>query len=239
MKIPTLILSALVATTFMHPARAGQPASSQFLPAKQGVTFVGSSLAGAALGGPLGLAAGALIGAWYGNQLEEAEAYDRANQQLTETRSQLAQSKSQQLVLREELLIAQDESLHYAQLVLDQLELEMMFRTDQSELTGAGQKRLQSLATFLVDNPQISIRLDGYADPRGSTNYNEELALARVSHVARMLQQQGVDTSRIATYSHGSQQSTASSGDYDAYALERVVKINLQQEPNSAFAMTP
>jgi outer membrane protein OmpA-like peptidoglycan-associated protein len=236
MKIPTLILSALVATSFMHPVRADQTQPSKFLPAKQGATFVGSSLAGAALGGPLGLAAGALIGAWYGNQLEEADAYDQTSQQLTQTRSQLAESKSQQLVLREELRIVEDENLHYAQLVLDQLELEMMFRTDQAELTGAGQRRLQGLASFLVDNPQIAIRLDGYTDPRGANDYNQALSLARVSHVARMLQELGVDTSRIATYSHGAQQSTAPNGDYDAYALERVVKINLQQDSNRGLA---
>ncbi len=230
MTISRIIAAGLMAASLAHPVRAGEVEPDKLLPAKQAGTFIGSSLAGAALGGPLGLAAGAMLGAWYGERLADADALENTEQQLASAHDALSESREQQLVLKEELRIARDTNEQYARLVLDQLELEMMFRTDASQLTDTGDRRLRALAAFLVQNPQISIRLDGYADPRGAAAYNADLSLQRVSHVARVLQEEGVPLSRIATYSHGASQSTASAGDYDAYALERVVKINLQQD---------
>ena len=120
--------------------------------------------------------------------------------------------------------------------MLDQLQLEMLFRTGATELTNTGQMRLAALADFLVDNPQIAIRLDGYADPRGDDSYNAQLSLGRVSHVARLLEQHGVDSARIQRFSHGASESVAAEGDYDAYALERAVKIELTQPGTEGIA---
>ena len=94
-----------------------------------------------------------------------------------------------------------------------------------------------ALAEFLASNPQIAVRLDGYADPRGGEAYNRQLSLGRLNYVARMLAAHGVDPQRIERFNHGSSRSVANEGDYDAYALERAVKINLSR-PGAAGVAT-
>jgi outer membrane protein OmpA-like peptidoglycan-associated protein len=113
----------------------------------------------------------------------------------------------------------------------------MLFKTNATVLTTTGQRRLARLAEFLVANPQIAIRLDGYADPRGDDSYNKQLSLGRVRHVAQALEDFGVDVARIESFHHGDSQSAAPQGDYDAYALERAVKINLSQQGSTGYAV--
>jgi outer membrane protein OmpA-like peptidoglycan-associated protein len=161
--------------------------------------------------------------------MEQAAEAESAKLELADTRRALASSEQALARTEADLEEARASSEHYAQLVLDQLQLEMLFKTGEAELTNTGQLRLAALAEFLVDNPQIAIRLDGFADPRGDAAYNQQLSQGRVSHVARLLEQAGVDRARIASFSHGATRSTASQGDLDAYAMERAVKIQLTQ----------
>jgi outer membrane protein OmpA-like peptidoglycan-associated protein len=229
MKAQTIVVAGLLAAATVPPAHA-----DDLLPTRQGVTFLGSTAAGVALAGPVGLLAGALVGAWFSDKLETAADAEAGREALAVARTGLEQAEGRMLqtsreiaALQVQLREAQEASNQYAQLMLEQLELEMLFRTNQPELTEAGQRRLQTLATFLGNNPHINVRLDGYADPRGESSYNMQLSLARASHIARALQELGVDPARIQTFGHGDSQSSAGEGDYDAYALERVVKIKL------------
>lgn len=215
MKVSSLALSGLLALATIHPAHA-----DDWLETKKGAAFVGATAAGVALGGPLGLLGGGLVAAWMHGTMDQAADAETAKRELADSEQALAEAE-------EQLAIARETSEHYAQLVLDQLQLEMLFKTGEAELTNTGQLRLAALADFLVANPEVAIRLDGYADPRGGETYNQQLSLGRVNHVAYLLEQRGVDPARIASFSHGASQSTAASGDLDAYALERAVKIEL------------
>jgi outer membrane protein OmpA-like peptidoglycan-associated protein len=222
MKVSSLALSGLLALATIHPAHA-----DDLLEAKKGAAFVGATTVGVALGGPLGLLAGGLVTAWMHETMDEAAEAESAKTELARTRTELTASGQALAQAEEELEIARESSEHYAQLVLDQLQLEMLFKTGETELTNTGQLRLAALAEFLVANPEIAIRLDGFADPRGGAIYNQQLSLGRVNHVAHLLEQSGVDSRRIASFSHGASLSTANSGDLDGYALERAVKIEL------------
>ncbi|MEP5764354.1 MAG: OmpA family protein [Halieaceae bacterium] len=232
--ISRIALSGLLALVTIHPAHA----DDRWLPAKKGMTFLGVTAAGVALGGPVGLVGGALVATWMDGTIDTAAQAEDSLDQLTLARADLEQSQSRLAQASADLEEVRSANLQYAQLVLDQLELEMLFKTNATELTPTGQQRLARLAEFLAANPAIAIRLDGYADPRGEETYNEQLSLGRVSHVARTLAEYGVDAQRIESFSHGASQSSAGQGDYDAYALERAVKINLSQPPVRGLAST-
>ncbi len=230
MKISTIAMAGLLAAATVHPAHA----DDDWLTTQQGATFLGATAVGVALGGPVGMLGGALLGAWYNDRLEDAAALPAAHHELADTRSELDTVRASLASSEEQLAQVREANLEYAQLVLDQLQLEMLFKTGATELTPAGHMRLATLAAFLVENPGIAIRLDGYADPRGDANYNQQLSLGRVSHVEQALQDYGVDAARIASFSHGDSESEAAEGDYDAYALERAVKIQLSQRESMA-----
>jgi outer membrane protein OmpA-like peptidoglycan-associated protein len=232
-KLTTIALSGLMALATIHPAHA-----DDWLPAKKGVSMIGATAAGVALGGPFGMIAGALAGVWMMETQDAAADADTSRDQLALKKMELRESHTEIVQLEGALDDARETSAQYAQLVLDQLQLEMLFKTNATELTPAGHMRLATLAAFLVANPQIDIRLDGYADPRGGHSYNQQLSLGRVNHVASALAQLGVNDQRIQGFSHGASESSAPNGDYDGYALERSVKINLSQPGATGIAQT-
>lgn len=226
MKLLSMGLAALIATAGVSPAQA-----DELVHVTQGATFLGATAAGIALGGPVGMVLGALGGVWYAERLEDAS-------QLAGTRQELQASEVQLANLQQELVETRATNEQYATLVMEQLQLEMLFKTGASELTDSGKRRLQSVAVFLVDNPLINIQLDGYADPRGGHEYNLALSEQRVTHVLQLLSAAGVEKTRIRTESHGAGDTRAAEGDYDAYALERVVKIQLRPDTAGGLART-
>ncbi len=232
MKFASLALSGLLALAAIPNAQA----DDWKMPAKKTATVIGATAAGVALAGPAGLIGGGLLAAWMHNTMDEAESAQTAREELAMTQQELAASEAALAATSADLEEAEAASAQYAQLVLDQLQLEMLFKTNAAELTNTGQLRLAALADFLVDNPQIAVRLDGYADPRGSDSHNQQLSVGRVNHVARLLEERGVNPERIERFSHGASRSIATEGDYDAYALERAVKIELSQPTAKGIA---
>jgi len=231
MKVSTIALSGLLAVATLPPAHA-----DELLQAKKGAVFAGAAAAGVVLGGPVGLLGGGLLAAWMHGTMDAAAEADTVKAELASVSQSLDATEARRAELAADLESAREANIQYAQLVLDQLQLEMLFKTGATELTNTGQMRLAALATFLAENPQIAVRLDGYADPRGAEVYNEQLSMGRVNYVARVLADHGVDPARIESFSHGAAQSRAPEGDYDAYALERAVKINLSQSTQAGIA---
>jgi len=216
---------------------------------KEGNIGVGSGIAvGALAGGPLGAVIGAGLGAWIGEKFHDGRALpgveeerdiarsdlERTRLELGSTRTSLAHSQGRVSDLEQSLVTRDTElaSLTDARAAeLGQgLELDVMFRTGQSELPAELDRRLNELATVLASNPQLRVHLDGHADPRGDDDYNRSLSDARIQAVKNALVAGGVDASRIDATAHGESDSLAKDGDLDAYALERRVRIRLGLE---------
>lgn len=191
---------------------------------QKGGIATGSMVTGALAGGPIGAVIGLFAGQWLGEKVEDGE---RNRIALTEVEAELVQNHQRLDNLRVQLAEAERENARYAQAVFDQLQLELNFRTGVAELPEPSQKRLDYLAQFMINNPSIQLRLDGYADPRGDETYNQALSSKRVYWVAQQLIVRGVDKNRMQSFAHGERFSSANLGDIDGYALERVVKIEL------------
>lgn len=74
---------------------------------------------------------------------------------------------------------------------------EVYFETDKYELDPAAEEELQKLVKYLFDNPMMNIRLYGFADPRGGSDYNQILSARRVEAVKKFLMRKGVPEGRI------------------------------------------
>ncbi len=227
------LAAALIASFALSTAiNAGEltATASGLTEAKQGGIFFSSAVVGGIAGGPLGFIAGAAAGIWLGEEVKKAEQVDDYTRDIAHASDQLSEQQSRLESMQERLTIAEASSANYAQMALEQLELAMLFKTNQTELSAAGKQRMLQLGDFLRANPDIHVRLDGYADPRGDAEYDMLLSSQRVSAVAEQLQSLGLDSQRLSIYSHGAEQSAANKGDYDAYAMERLVRIQLSRE---------
>lgn len=140
---------------------------------------------------------------------------------------ELAHLQSQLLQADEELARSDARLTELSQIALDTLEFQVLFHTGADQLTDYAQARVAAVANFLNKHPRLSIRLSGYADPRGTDEYNNVLADQRALAVERALLDLGIDAARIERRSFGADRSTATRGDYEAYTLERRVDIEV------------
>ena len=240
MKISTLRVTALalvIGGGALSPAYAGAAADPPGAGSKQSDLGAVTGLAvGAVAAGPVGAVVGAAAGALLGDR------YHRQAQSSAALTADLERSESQ----RAELLhnVAQlDGSLsearaHDTELATqlshtDQLGLDVSFRTDDDSVAAQALSPLLKIGALAASMPQAQVCVAGYADPRGSAAYNDELSLRRATNVAAVLMSAGVPRERIAIEAHGKSAALDADGDLDTYALERRVTIRLQL-PGSA-----
>ena len=240
MKTSTLRATALALALgggALLPAYADEAADPPGAGSKQSDLGAVTGLAvGAVAAGPVGAVVGAAAGALLGDR------YHRQAQSAAALAADLERSESQ----RAELLhnVAQlDGSLsearaHDAELATqlshtDQLGLDVSFRTDDDSVAAQALSPLLKIGALAASMPQAQVCVAGYADPRGSIAYNDELSLRRATNVAAVLMSAGVPRERIVIEAHGKSAVLDADGDLDTYALERRVTVRLQL-PGSA-----
>lgn len=187
---------------------------------KQEAVVLTSAFVGAAAGGPVGFILGALGGGYVANEIEKSDLVEQTELELAETQMQLAQLQTQ-------LSLADAKVGELSQLALDKLEFQVMFHTGADQLTDRGIARVQALAQFLQKHPGLSVRLTGHADPRGTDEYNNVLSDQRALTVQSALEQAGIDIYRIERRAFGADKSQALKGDYEGYAMDRRVDIEI------------
>ena len=207
---------ALAATGATQAANAAEGKTQR----KQEAVVLTSAIVGAFAGGPVGFALGALGGGYMAGEIEKADQAKSTELELAETHMQLAE-------LRTQLVKADTKVGELSQLALDKLEFQVMFHTGADQLTERGEARIKALAQFLKQHPGLSVRLSGHADPRGTDEYNNVLSDQRALSVQSTLEQEGIENYRIERRAFGADKSQALSGDYEAYAMERRVDIEI------------
>jgi outer membrane protein OmpA-like peptidoglycan-associated protein len=197
----------------------------------QTVGFATGVTVGALTGGPVGLMVGAVAGVLLGDryyrhqQAEAALAADFAHSETQRTRlsarvAELDGSLEQARVHGAQLTATLQQT--------DQVGLDVSFRTDDDGVTVQAMSPLLKLGALVASVPRAKLRIAGFADPRGSVAYNEQLSLRRARRVAEVLSAAGVPEERILVEAHGKVEAAAADGDLDAYALERRVTVRVE-----------
>ncbi len=220
MKKALLASAIIAASTTQLPST--QAAS---LETKQAGVATAGVITGALVGGPVGMLA-AFVGSIY--VAEQMENNEEAKQ--LEKQYQLSQTQLHEVT--RQLHAAHTTINDFENITLDQLELQVMFKTGDDTLTPQNQQALDTLAKFLVDNDELSIQLDGYADPRGTDEYNNVLSQYRAHSVKEALVAAGVSAERINITAHGAAPITTGK-DAETYALERRVDIQIINQKQS------
>jgi outer membrane protein OmpA-like peptidoglycan-associated protein len=118
--------------------------------------------------------------------------------------------------------------------VIDGLQGDVLFRTGSAEIDEETARDIGVIAGVLTKSPALTVRLDGYADPRGSDELNMKLSQARADAVRDLLLAAGVPEQALEVNAYGKSQSTAQ--DVDGYAFERRVRLTLQAAPPAPLA---
>ena len=95
------------------------------------------------------------------------------------------------------------------------------FDFDHSDLRPDAQANLDAKIPILMANSNVTIRISGHADERGSSEYNLALGQRRAAAAKRYLVQRGVAASRIETTSFGEERPLCTSADESCYAQNR------------------
>lgn len=237
--------------TLSATALAGEPKPR---PPQEPVGFVSGAVIGAFAAGPIGAVVGAGLGAWIGNRVHRASDAKRAEVQVALLESDKTQwqteksallSEKNQLADTNQSLSAKLDALSQkvetaqtadadASKTLDGLQGDVLFRTGSAEITADIAHQIQVLAQAVAKSPELKIRVDGYADPRGTIDANMKLSQDRANAVRDLLLASGVNEEVLEVNAYGKSQSTAE--DNDGYALERRVRLTLQMESGAAVA---
>jgi outer membrane protein OmpA-like peptidoglycan-associated protein len=242
----TMGLMGLSASAFAAEAPRAHP--------QEPVGFVTGAVIGAFAGGPLGAVVGAGLGTWLGNRVHRAGDASNAEAQvavLSTDKSQLQTEKAMLLTEKTQLLESnqsltaklgdlsnQVEAVQTAKAdaseVLDGLQGDVLFRTGSADITPEIAHQVQVLAQAVAKSPALKIRVDGYADPRGTIDENLKLSQERANAVRDLLLAAGLGEEVMEVNAYGKSQSVAA--DSDGYALERRVRLTLQIESAGTVA---
>jgi peptidoglycan-associated lipoprotein len=95
------------------------------------------------------------------------------------------------------------------------------FELDSYAISTDAYPRLDAQAQWLARYPQITVRIEGNADERGTREYNLALGARRAESVRNYLVQRGVSAGRIDTISFGKERPIAQGSSEDSWARNR------------------
>lgn len=95
------------------------------------------------------------------------------------------------------------------------------FDLDSITVRPEAQPRLDAQAAWLARYPQVTIRIEGNADERGTREYNLALGARRAESVRNYLIQRGVPAGRIDTISFGKERPIAEGSNEGSWAQNR------------------
>jgi Outer membrane protein and related peptidoglycan-associated (lipo)proteins len=214
MKTAFIFSTLLVATVASANSHARTPNQQAAL---EGTTFAGLTIAGTVAAGPIGFLVGALGGAFLADQSRQANNAEIALQEADQKQEQLQHALQQK----------EADVNRLEDLATQRMTFQVLFASGADTLNELDKQRIKALADHLHANPELVVKLDGHADPRGTDEYNNVLSQERAKAVKDALEELGIAAERISYTGHGNRYSSAPKGDEEAYQQERRVDITI------------
>lgn len=233
-KIIAIVAAGLIANAGW--ADDNQDGSTRKTNKEEGIGLGAGAAIGAIAGGPVGFVIGAALGGWTGDRFHREKTAKLEAQARSEEAETLASSLQTTLDGRENenrqlRIVMLDQEEAYRQALERALDVEIYFHTGESTLDAAVQDRIKQLGEIIRDFEQVAVVVEGFTDPRGDEDYNEQLSAERAAAVRDTLIASGVSSDRIVATAMGEKSSRASEDDLDAMALERKVNLTIVSSP--------
>jgi outer membrane protein OmpA-like peptidoglycan-associated protein len=156
----------------------------------------------------------------------------QADAQAAQANAQAAQAQVAQSEAERQRLAAQLEEMQAKQtsrgivLTLD----DVLFDTGRAELKPGANRSIEQIASFLGENPERRVQIEGFTDSQGTDDYNLELSQSRADAVAMAIIQRGVAAERVRALGFGEQFPVASNTNAGSRQLNRRVEIIVSNE---------
>ena len=108
---------------------------------------------------------------------------------------------------------------------ISSLESVIYFEYDSAIVSSDYDELLLGVSTYLINNPQVKIVLEGHTDERGTREYNLALGEERANSVLKQLNILGVSRQQMSSLSFGEENPSALGIENDILALNRRVEI--------------
>ena len=196
-------------------------------------------LVGTAIAGPLG----GMIAGIFGLMIADDVNSDK---KLAAT-SALVSQKQQELLVMQQRYAEADVKANILLATLDktleqntpEISTNIQFKTASSQLEQHYQSELDLLAATLRSNPKLTVKLSGFADQRGDSDYNQALSEQRALAVKDYLLGQGVAESQLLTQSFGESQLVSSGKEVEDNFFDRRVSLQVSDNVGSMTAANP
>ena len=190
-------------------------------------------LVGTAIAGPLG----GMIAGIFGLMIADDVNSDK---KLAAT-SALVSQKQQELLVMQQRYAEADVKANILLATLDktleqntpEISTNIQFKTASSQL----EQHYQSAT--LRYNPKLTVKLSGFADQRGDSDYNQALSEQRALAVKDYLLGQGVAESQLLTQSFGESQLVSSGKEVEDNFFDRRVSLQVSDNVGSMTAANP
>jgi outer membrane protein OmpA-like peptidoglycan-associated protein len=168
---------------------------------------------------------------------EVAQAQDERNKILMDSRTREAMNSQAQADAAKNQALSAQQQLANAQQQLADLQAkktdrgvvvtlgDVLFDTGQATLKPGANLALNRLSTYLSNNPDTKIIIEGHTDSVGSDEYNDALSERRARAVATELESRGITADQIQTLGRGKAYPVASNSTPEGRQQNRRVEI--------------
>jgi outer membrane protein OmpA-like peptidoglycan-associated protein len=111
----------------------------------------------------------------------------------------------------------------------EELMLTLRFRTDSVQLEPEAARDLARYASVASATRGTTVRITGFADPRGAADYNQQLSWRRAVAVAQALEAAGLPADRMIIEGRGALAPADGPVDLDGFAFARRVTVSIER----------
>lgn len=107
---------------------------------------------------------------------------------------------------------------------------DVLFDTGKSELKSGAMRTIDQLADFMRENPERTVKIEGFTDSVGSDDYNMSLSERRADSVRSALLSRGIVSSRVIARGYGKQYAVAGNSDAAGRQQNRRVEVVISDQ---------
>lgn len=107
---------------------------------------------------------------------------------------------------------------------------DVLFQFGKADLQPNGMRNINTLAEYLLQNPDRKVIVEGYTDSVGSASYNQSLSERRAGSVRMALVRAGVDPARIVAQGYGKEYPVADNSSNSGRAQNRRVEVTISND---------